>query len=104
MSLRDEFEETFIILDALDECKEREKLLVLLKSLNSLETEKLHGLATSWRERDIEETFESLVTSEIYLQSAVVNIDIHNHLLVCLNNLQNTYITDTYDAGCWRIL
>ncbi|KAH6666209.1 hypothetical protein B0J14DRAFT_199342 [Halenospora varia] len=76
----DEFEETFIILDALDECKEREELLLLLKNLNSWETEKLHILATSRREREIEETLESLVTGKICLQSALVNIDIHTHL------------------------
>ena len=26
--------------------------------------------------------------------------NLHKVLLVCLNNLQNTYITDTYDTGC----
>ncbi|KAH6662712.1 ankyrin repeat-containing domain protein [Halenospora varia] len=75
-----EFEETFIILDALDECKEREELLLLLESLNSWGIEKLHVLATSRRERDIEETLESLVTSKICLQSALVNVDIGTYL------------------------
>jgi hypothetical protein len=81
-----EFEETFIILDALDECKEREKLLLLLEKLNSWGTEKLHVLVTSRRERDIEETLESLVTSEICLQSAVVDVDIHTHISERLQN------------------
>jgi hypothetical protein len=81
-----EFEETFIILDALDECKEREKLLILLKSLTSWGTGKLHVLATSRRERDIEETLESLATSEICLQSAVVDVDIHTYLSERLQN------------------
>ena len=80
------FEETFIILDALDECKEREKLLLLLEKLNSWGTEKLHVLVTSRRERDIEETLESLVTSEICLQSAVVDVDIHTHISERLQN------------------
>ena len=80
------FEETFIILDALDECKEREELLLLLKNLNSWGTEKLHVLVTSRRERDIEETLESLATSEICLQSALVNIDIHTHISERLQN------------------
>ncbi|KAF8854030.1 ankyrin [Acephala macrosclerotiorum] len=79
-------EETFIILDALDECKEREELLLLLKTLNSWGTRKLHILATSRRERDIEETLESLVTSEICLQSALVNVDIHTHISERLRN------------------
>ena len=80
------FEETFIILDALDECKEREELLLLLEKLNSWEIEKLHVLVTSRRERDIEEALESLVTSEICLQSALVNIDIHTHISERLQN------------------
>lgn len=82
----DGFEETFIILDALDECMERGELLLLLKNLNSWKTGKLHVLATSRRERDIEETLESLVTSEICLQSALVNVDIHTHISDRLQN------------------
>ena len=62
-----EFGETFLILDALDECKEREELLLLLKNLTSWGTGKLHVLATSRRERDIEEALESLTISEICL-------------------------------------
>ena len=78
--------ETFIILDALDECKERKDLLVLLENLNSWGLEKLHILATSRRERDIEEALESLATSEICLQSALVNVDIYTHLSERLQN------------------
>ncbi|KAH6704178.1 hypothetical protein BKA61DRAFT_660800 [Leptodontidium sp. MPI-SDFR-AT-0119] len=81
-----EFEETFIILDALDECKEREELLLLLKNLTSWGAGKLHVLATSRRERDIEETLESLTTSEICLQSALVDHDIRTHLSERLQN------------------
>jgi hypothetical protein len=81
-----EFEETFIILDALDECKEREEFLLLLKNLTSWGGGKLHVLATSRRERDIEEALESLVTSEICLQSALVNIDIDTHISERLQN------------------
>ncbi|KAH6721084.1 hypothetical protein BKA61DRAFT_469386, partial [Leptodontidium sp. MPI-SDFR-AT-0119] len=63
----DEFRETFIILDTLDEYKEREELLLLLKNLTSWGARNLHVLIISWRERDIEETLESLTTSEICL-------------------------------------
>lgn len=76
----DVFEETFIILDALDECKEREELLPLLESLTVLGTGKLHILATSRKERDIEEALESVVTGQICLQSALVNLDIATHI------------------------
>ncbi|PVH67497.1 hypothetical protein DL98DRAFT_296048, partial [Cadophora sp. DSE1049] len=81
-----EFGETFIILDALDECKEREELLSLLQNLTSWGAGNLHVLATSRRERDIEETLESLTTSEICLQSALVDNDIRTHLSERLQN------------------
>ena len=74
------FEEKFIIVDALDECQEREELLLLLKNLCSWGIEKVHVLSTSRRERDIEETLASLVTSEICLQSDLVNVDIRTYL------------------------
>ncbi|KAG4414253.1 hypothetical protein IFR04_012625, partial [Cadophora malorum] len=81
-----EFGETFIILDALDECKEREELLLLLQNLTSWGAGNLHVLATSRRERDIEETLESLTTSEICLQSALVDNDIRIYLSERLQN------------------
>ena len=72
--------ETFIILDALDESKERKDLLALLETLNSWGSEKLHILATSRRERDIEETLKPLVTSKICLQNTLVDNDIHIYI------------------------
>ncbi|KAH9204132.1 hypothetical protein DL95DRAFT_377186 [Leptodontidium sp. 2 PMI_412] len=81
-----EIGETFIILDALDECKEREELLLLLENLISWRAGNLHILATSRRERDIEEALESLTTSEICLQSALVNVDIDTHISERLQN------------------
>lgn len=83
------FKETFIIVDALDECKEREELLILLKNLTSWGIEELHVLIISRRVRDIEETLESLVTGEICLQSAVVNINIYTYLFERLQNDSN---------------
>ena len=77
---------TFIILDALDECKEREELLLLLEHLTLWGAGNLHVLATSRRERDIEESLKPLVTSEICLQSALVNVDIDTHISQRLQN------------------
>jgi hypothetical protein len=81
-----DFQQTFIILDALDECKEREELLGLLENLIGWEVENLHVVATSRRERDIEETLEPLATGQVYIQSALVNADIHIHLCERLQN------------------
>ncbi|KAH6667724.1 hypothetical protein B0J14DRAFT_170784 [Halenospora varia] len=83
--LRD-FQQTFIILDVLDECKEREELLGLLKNSMDWKVENLHVLATSRRERDIEETLAPLTTGQICTQSALVNADIHIHLCERLQN------------------
>jgi hypothetical protein len=82
------FQQAFIILDALDECKgkEREELLGLLKNLIDWKVEDLHVLATSRRERDIEETLEPLVTGQVCIQSALVNPDIHIHICERLQN------------------
>src|SRR4051794_2299950 len=65
--------QTYIILDALDECTEREELLVLIKDMAEWNLGKLHILATSRREKDIEDALESLVTDQICIQTALVN-------------------------------
>jgi hypothetical protein len=74
------FQQTFIILDALDECKERVELLGLIEEIVNWKLDKLHILATSRRERDIEESLESLIIGQICIQSALVNADIHTHI------------------------
>jgi hypothetical protein len=75
-----DFHETFIILDALDECTEREELLGLIKAIVDWELKKLHILATSRTENDIEEALVPLITGQICIQSAVFNADIQIHL------------------------
>ena len=78
-----EFDETFIILDALDECKERQELLTDIDEIAGWKNEKLHMLATSRRENDIEESLEPLVNDQekICIQSALVNDDIRAYIL-----------------------
>jgi hypothetical protein len=76
----------FIIIDALDECKEREPLLEFIERLLSWNLEKLHILATSRRERDIEGTLESLSTNQIPIQTSIVDADIRIHVCERLRN------------------
>lgn len=78
--------QTFIILDALDECTEREELLGLIKRIFGWKLEKPHILATSRRERDIEETLEPLITGQACCQSSLVNADIQIHIRERLHN------------------
>ena len=80
--------ETFIVLDALDECNEQEELLTAIETICGWKMEKLHTLVTSRKERDIEEVLDSLADAEskVDIQSALVNDDI---CLYIRNRLQN---------------
>jgi hypothetical protein len=81
-----DFHKSFIILDALDECKERKELLELIESIVNWKLEMLHLLATSRRENDIEETLAPLLTGQICIQSVLVDADIHIHIRERLQN------------------
>lgn len=74
--------ETYIILDALDECKDREELLEGVRAIAGWELKKLHILVTSRREKDIEESLESFVNNEkrVCIQSTLVNDDIRAYV------------------------
>ena len=76
------FNETFFILDALDECNDRLELLENLEKISKLGLGKLHILGTSRREKDIEEALNPLVGDQekISIQSAVVNNDIRAYI------------------------
>ncbi|KAH0534081.1 hypothetical protein FGG08_007315 [Glutinoglossum americanum] len=77
-----EFDQTFIILDALDECKERQELLMDINEIARWKNRKLHMLATSRREKEIEEWLEPLINDreKICIQSALVNDDIRAYV------------------------
>jgi hypothetical protein len=74
------FQNVFIIVDALDECGDRDGLLMLLENIFNWQLEQLHILATSRRERDIEDSFESFVTAQVSIQSERVNPDIRIYI------------------------
>lgn len=84
--LVEEFDEVFIILDALDECKDREKLLEDIEQIVGWELEKLHILATSRREKDIEEGLDLDDQDKVCIWSAPVNDDI----LICVHERLRT--------------
>ena len=76
--IMESFEETFIILDALDECSERDELLEDIEEFYHWMDVNLHILSTSRREKDIEERIEPLAHCEgkIHIDSIHVNDDI----------------------------
>jgi len=96
------FDETFIILDALDECRDREQLLASIDEIVRWKREGLHILATSRKEKDIEEGFEPLMNdkNKICIQSALVDNDIRSYIHERLQTdrwlkkwkMQSTYI------------
>ena len=76
------FRTTFIIFDALDECKEREEILADIEELRSWEDTNLRILATSRREKEIENSILRLTkdANRICIQSALVNADIRAYV------------------------
>jgi Cdc6-like AAA superfamily ATPase len=71
------FPSCFLVLDALDECGDREIVLRMLQDLHS-QMDNLHILVTSRKKRDIELAVESFLDEDfrVDLQTAVVDEDI----------------------------
>jgi len=84
-SILGDFPMTYIILDALDECTDRAELLELIREISGWKM-KIHILATSRKERDIEEALEPLLTGQICVQSEQINGDIQLHVRERLHN------------------
>lgn len=67
--------DTFLLIDALDECTQREELLDLIKNICSWKLSNVKILTTSRSEQDIEDVLRSLSTC-IGIQSAKSDADI----------------------------
>jgi hypothetical protein len=76
------FGETFIILDALDECVERKELLADIKEIMKWKLGKLHILVTSRKERDIERWLGPLIDDQdtVCIQNTLINDDIRAYV------------------------
>jgi hypothetical protein len=74
--------QSYIVLDALDECAQRAGLMQMLETIVGWKVPNLHLLVTSRRERDIESSLDDLVDNQnrVYLQSAVVDKDIQRYV------------------------
>jgi len=80
--MMESFKETFIILDALDECSERQELLEDIEDFNRWTNVNLHILSTSRREKDIAEWVEPLAHNggKMSINSVRVNDDIRAYV------------------------
>ena len=92
-----EFNDTFLVFDALDECTNRDELHELITEISSWNLKSLHILTTSRKEKDIEDCLESLVTCQICIQSAQVDADIKTLVLdrLSLDRRLNRWPTET---------
>lgn len=71
----------YIVLDALDECSDREPLLAFISSLITSSHPGLRILVTSRRERDIEESLKALTDYSINIQTSIVDQDIRTYVM-----------------------
>ena len=73
-----DFEETYLVIDALDECLERDELMTSIEELTSWKDRNLHILITSRRDDIIEESIKGLNDDEkrICIHGTLVNVDI----------------------------
>jgi hypothetical protein len=78
-NMLEHFSHTYIIIDALDECKEREQLLAMMKEIFGWKFG-LHILITSRKEGDIESSLGPLFTNRLCIQNAIVDADIRTHV------------------------
>jgi len=77
-----EFGDIYIIFDALDECTDKLELLNVIEEIYSWKMGNLHFILTSRQEKDIQESFDSLIgkDKQISIQSALVNDDIRAYV------------------------
>jgi archaellum biogenesis ATPase FlaH len=81
-------ETTFIIIDSLDECVQREKLLPWIDQIISLTKHNLHMMVVSRQERDISDVLQPLDPNCVDLAIAV-NPDITMYLEQQLSQVKN---------------
>ena len=76
------FTDVFILVDALDECRDREELLTNIEDMIESKPDSLHMLLTSRRERRIDESLSAFLGDEqrVSIQSALVEHDIRTYV------------------------
>ena len=74
------FDSTYVVLDALDECRNREELLKLLDQIAKWRPSKVNLLMTSRTERDIEDKMQDLDVVKIGLHGATIEADIRTYV------------------------
>ena len=66
----------YFVLDALDECIDREEFSIFIRELVNSQQESLHVMVTSRRDKDIEDELGCMANYNINIQSAIVDEDV----------------------------
>lgn len=82
----EEFDHIFILLDALDECVERQKVLTIVQRLLYSKTGKMHILVTSRSDADLEDNLTPIITAHILIESSLIEPDIRSYVREQLQN------------------
>ncbi|KAF8514300.1 hypothetical protein JB92DRAFT_2919988 [Gautieria morchelliformis] len=90
------FKAVYIAFDALDECPERSRFLAAIKDIHDWKIDSLHLLATSRKERDIEDRLSGLISHEVPLDENLVDGDIRVHVS---STLEDDVKFRRYSAG-----
>ena len=80
------FRHVYFVIDALDECTDQKEFFAVLTEIADWKLHNSHALATSRRERYIEERLAQIVTSHTNLDSDRVDEDIRCYLRATLGN------------------
>ncbi|KAJ9268687.1 hypothetical protein DTO212C5_5294 [Paecilomyces variotii] len=76
-----EYDEAFLILDALDECVNKQRLWEFLREIDGWDTGRLHLLITSRQDDEAEMQFKRLLFgAKVVLQGTSVDIDIRSYV------------------------
>lgn len=81
--MMESFRETFLVLDAPDECSDRDQLHSAIEELVSWEEAQLHILTTSRRVQDIENVMENIIDDQqkkVCIQSTLISDDIRAYV------------------------
>jgi hypothetical protein len=74
------FQQAYIVVDALDECTDKEELLGLIEEIINWKTDTFHILVTSRKEREIDKCLKDVVSNQMDIQSSLVAADIQIHV------------------------
>lgn len=75
-----EFDHTYIIVDALDECVERQKLISIVQRLLHPKTDNVHILITSRSNVDLKERLIPMITEHMLVESSLIEHDIRSYI------------------------